>query len=111
MLARGPAAVLVTDGPAPVIIQTTTTERSVPAPGVDVVDTVGAGDAFVAGFLTWWSTRGLGRDDTVNDEALVQATTAAVEVAAAACTVRGANLPDGFAWSRAAADPLGLTPS
>jgi sugar/nucleoside kinase (ribokinase family) len=54
---------------------------------------VGAGDALVASFLTWWSDHSLTRADTADTEALVNATTVAVEVAALACTVRGANLP------------------
>jgi sugar/nucleoside kinase (ribokinase family) len=60
---------------------------------------VGAGDAFVAAFLTWWSDRALSRADVVDVEALVEATGAAIRVAVAACTVRGANLPDDFRWS------------
>lgn len=110
LLALGPAAVLVTNGPAPVIVHTADTEQPVPVPHVDVVDTIGAGDAFVAAFLTWWSNHSLSRPDASNAQALAQATAAAVEVAAAACTVRGANLPDRFAWSRTGqAAPLGLT--
>jgi fructokinase len=109
LLALGPAAVLVTDGPAAVTIHTAKTERSVPVPEVDIVDTIGAGDAFVAALLTWWSNHKLNRDDVDNAYALVEATAAAIEVAAAACTVRGANLPDTFAWSLTGpADPLRL---
>jgi fructokinase len=108
LLALGPAAVLVTNGPAPVIVHTADTEQPVPVPHVDVVDTIGAGDAFVAAFLTWWSNRSLSRPDASNAQALAQATAAAVEVAVAACTVRGANLPDRFAWSSTGqAAPLG----
>ncbi len=99
LLAHGPAAVLVTDGPAPVIIHTLDTERSVEVPEVEIVDTIGAGDAFVAALLTWWSSRSLKGSDLANAQALVEATAAAVQVAAAACTVRGANLPERFAWS------------
>jgi fructokinase len=100
LLALGPSAVLVTDGPAPVIIHTANAQRSVAVPEVEVVDTIGAGDAFVAALLTWWSNRSLTREDVVNAEALAQATAAATAVAAAACTVRGANLPEHFRWSR-----------
>ena len=108
LLRLGPAAVLVTDGPAAVTIHTANTERSVPVPEIDIVDTIGAGDAFVAAFLTWWSNRPLSRPDASNAQALAQATAAAVEVAVAACTVRGANLPDSFAWSSTGqAAPLG----
>jgi fructokinase len=71
----------------------------VPVPVVEVVDTIGAGDAFVAGFLTWWTTHALNQHDAGHLDALVKAATAAVEVAAADCTVRGANLPAEFRWS------------
>jgi fructokinase len=101
LVSDGPAAVVVTDGPAPVIVHTADAERSIPVPEVNIVDTVGAGDAFVAGFLTWWSGCGLSREDLSDAAGLTLATAAAVEVAAAACTVRGANLPAGFRWSRA----------
>jgi fructokinase len=101
LLGLGPAAVMVTDGPAPVIIHTANTERAVPVPEIDVVDTIGAGDAFVAAFLTWWSNRKLNRQDVDNADALAEATAAAIEVAVAACTVKGANLPENFVWSTA----------
>ena len=91
LLALGPTAVLVTDGPAPVIVHTANAESPVPVPEVDVVDTIGAGDAFVAAFLTWWSDHSLNRRDIGNASALVDATAAATGVAAVACTVRGAN--------------------
>jgi fructokinase len=109
LLTLGPAAVLVTDGPARVIVHTAEAERAIPVPAIDVVDTIGAGDAFVAGFLTWWANRSLHREDVANVDALMAATLAAVRVASAACTVRGANLPEGFDWpSTSQPDPLGL---
>jgi fructokinase len=101
LLELGPAAVLVTDGPTPVWIHTAAGERSMAVPEVDVVDTIGAGDAFVAGFLTWWCEHRRRRHDVVDLDALGQATAAGITVAAAACSVRGANLPDGFGWSGA----------
>jgi fructokinase len=106
LLELGPAAVIVTDGPAPVSIHTATGERSVRVPVVEVVDTIGAGDAFVAGFLTWWTAHALLQHDAANADALERAATAAVAVAAANCTMQGANLPAGFEWStRPAAAP------
>jgi fructokinase len=101
LLKLGPAAVLVTNGPTPVWIHTAAGERSITVPEVDVVDTIGAGDAFVAGFLTWWSEHGQRREDVVDADALGEATAAGITVAAAACSVRGANLPAGFGWSSA----------
>jgi fructokinase len=101
LLELGPAAVLVTDGPTPVWIHTAAGERSMAVPEVDVVDPIGAGDAFVAGFLTWWCVHGQRRADVADVNALGEATAAGITVAAAACSVRGANLPEGFGWSSA----------
>jgi fructokinase len=98
LLELGPAAVLVTDGPAPVAVHTVAAERPVAVPVVDVVDTIGAGDAFVAAFLTWWTNHSLKRSDAGNLDALVDATVAAISVAVADCTVQGATLPPGFLW-------------
>ena len=98
LLELGPAAVLVTDGPAPVTIHTPTEERSIPVPVADVVDTIGAGDAFVAAFLTWWTAHALTQHDTADTDTLHRAATAAIEVAAANCTMPGANLPANFRW-------------
>jgi fructokinase len=100
LLELGPSAVLVTDGPAPVIVHTANTQHSVSVPAVEIVDTIGAGDAFVAGFLAWWSNNSMHRADVVNALALAEATAAAIRVAVAACTVRGANVPEGFKWSK-----------
>ena len=98
LLELGPAAVLVTDGPAPVTIHTPTEERSIPVPVADVVDTIGAGDAFVAAFLTWWTAHALTQHDTADTDTVHRAATAAIEVAAANCTMPGANLPASFRW-------------
>ncbi len=99
LLELGPATVLVTDGPAPATVLTEEDKRSIPVPVIEVVDTIGAGDAFVAGFLTWWTAHALNHHDAAQPDALVRAATAAIRVAAAACTVRGANLPADFRWS------------
>ena len=37
--------------------------RELASPAVEVVDTIGAGDAFMGGFLACWRRGGLGRDD------------------------------------------------
>jgi fructokinase len=100
LLALGPAAVLVTDGPSPVRIITAAGERSVPVPAVQILDTVGAGDAFVAACLVGWGEAGVRREDLGNPDALAEVAGEAVRVAAAACTVSGANLPAGFLRAR-----------
>ena len=60
---------------------------------VDVVDTVGAGDAFHAGFLGWFEARGrlsLAAMAAWTPEDVAQAMAYAVTVSARVCTVRGA---------------------
>jgi fructokinase len=96
LLGLGPAAVLVTDGPAPVRLLTAAGERAVPVPPVQILDTVGAGDAFVAAFLAGWEQAGLRREDLGDPDALAEVAGGAVQVAAAACTVAGASLPAGY---------------
>lgn len=98
LLASHPSAVLVTDGGGPVTVHTADGERTVRVPAVDVVDTVGAGDAFVAGFITWWCDQGCGRDQAGDLGLLTEAARAAATVAAATCRTAGANLPEDFAW-------------
>lgn len=99
LLAVGPSAVLLTDGPEPVAVLTAPAERLVPVPEVDVVDTIGAGDAFLAAFLAWWPGHSPSRKHVTDVDALEEATSAAVQVAAAACTVRGADLPESLDWT------------
>ena len=53
ILERGAHLVLLTRGSHGALAKTTTSRVEVSAPTVDVVDTVGAGDAFNAGFLSW----------------------------------------------------------
>jgi fructokinase len=103
LLDGGPAAVLLTDGPHPVTIITTESERTVAVPDVAVTDSVGAGDAFVAGFLMTWSARPH-RPRPLDPDELAHATSAAVLVASAACRVPGAGLPDDVVWRPAAAN-------
>lgn len=103
LLEHQPAAVLVTDGGGPVTVHTAGGERRVPVPRVDVADTVGAGDAFVAGFLAWWCERGCDRTQAGELDLLTEGVRVAVAVSAATCTTAGADLPDGFAWPPSAA--------
>jgi fructokinase len=98
LLRRGPRAVILTHGAQPVTVHIDGAELEVAVPSVDVVDTIGAGDAFVAAFLAWWAASGFVKDDLTDEEALLAATTAAVRVAATTCTRAGANPPDRPEW-------------
>jgi fructokinase len=60
---------------------------------VDVIDAIGAGDAFGGGFLAWWRSRGLGRDALADDALVLEATRFAALVAAITCTRPGASPP------------------
>ena len=93
LLERGPRVVLLTAGAAGVTVLTPAGRSHVPAPAVTVVDTIGAGDSFTGGFTAWWATHGLGRDDLADAEAVGRAVAAAAQVAALACTRRGADPP------------------
>jgi fructokinase len=59
----------------------------------EVVDTIGAGDAFGGGFLAWWASRGLGRDDLAREDLLVEAARYAAVVAARTVARAGASPP------------------
>ena len=93
LLERGPGCVLVTDGPRPTVVLTARGRRSIPVPEVVVRDTVGAGDAFSAGMLAWWTTRGLGRAELADLDRLEAAATWATRVAAKTCERAGAQPP------------------
>jgi fructokinase len=93
ILDRGPAAVLVTAGGRPVQLVTPTRMTELSVPAVRVVDTVGAGDAFGAGFLAAWTGAGRGRDALGDDAALAAATRFAIEVGSRTTTRAGADSP------------------
>lgn len=80
LLDMGPRLVVVTMGGRGAFYASESSEGQIPAFDVEVVDTTGAGDAFVAGFLNGLAISGL--DDPLEDEdtvrsALVRATAAA----------------------------------
>ncbi len=102
LLDAGPAAVIVTAGASPVTVITPDHGRTVPVAEVDVVDTVGAGDGFVAGLLAWWARNSYSRRHAADVDLVAEGAQAAVAVASAACTVAGADLPAGFGWPQAA---------
>ena len=93
MVVRGPAAALVTDGEAPVRVVTRSTMVELPVPSVPVVDTVGAGDAFGAGFVAAWTDAGHGRADLHDLDEVVAAARYAITVGAVTATRHGADPP------------------
>jgi fructokinase len=93
LLDQGPALGLLTRGPNGALVITRTAEVAVPAPRAKVVDTIGAGDAFGGGFLSWWSEHELTRDDLGTIDLAVEATAFACLVAARTCSRPGAEPP------------------
>jgi fructokinase len=93
LLERGPAAVLLTHGGRGATVISAAGETAIPAPPADVVDTIGAGDAFGGGWLAAWISGGLGRADLGDFDALVRTTRFAAQVAARTCEQSGAEPP------------------
>jgi fructokinase len=86
-------AVLLTAGAADTTVVTAAGERSVPVNEGPVIDTIGAGDSFTAGFLTWWMASRRAVDDLANLKAVVPAVEAAHQVAVVVLGRRGADPP------------------
>ena len=108
MLERGPAAVLLTRGPDGATVFTAAGDVPIDPVEADVVDTIGAGDAFSGGFLAWWSSRGLGRDELGSQELVVAAARFASVVAARTVARAGAS-PPGLVVGVADGEPLRLS--
>ncbi|GLW66915.1 ribokinase [Actinomadura rubrobrunea] len=98
-LAAGPALVVVTFGGEGAVGMTAAAQVRQPALPVDVVDTVGAGDAFTAGMLDWLANADLLGGDRRARLARLDRTSlrdmlrAAATVAAITCTRQGAEPP------------------
>jgi fructokinase len=60
---------------------------------VQVVDTIGAGDAFLGGLLSWWHRTGLSRADLADTAQVIEAARFACRVAALTCSRHGADPP------------------
>lgn len=92
----GQALVVVTQGGRGALAVTGQAVLRVQAPQVDVVDTVGAGDAFMSGVLSWlwqhgaWSRAAL---ESLTGEQVTDLLNFAAKVAAITCTRAGANPP------------------
>lgn len=93
LLAGGASVALVTLGGDGALVVTEEETVAVEAPSTDVVDTIGAGDAFMGAFLARWRVDECGRDDLGDVEALVDATRFACRVAAVTCSRAGADPP------------------
>jgi fructokinase len=93
LLQAGPRVVLLTRGPDGVQVVTGAGDVPVPAPEVEVADTIGAGDAFGGGFLAWWHSQGFGRDELADQDAVVAAATFGALVAARTVERPGASPP------------------
>jgi fructokinase len=89
---RATVALLTRGGDGAVVI-TPEREVEVSAPPAQVVDTIGAGDAFIGSFLAHWRERGLGRDALADLDATVESSRFACLVAARTCERAGASPP------------------
>lgn len=93
VLDHGANVLCVTEGAKGVTAITRTGRVSVPAEKVDVVDTVGAGDTFNAGFLAGLHKAGALTKETPSDDVLRAALTLGAKSAAITVSRAGANPP------------------
>ena len=93
LLDRGVGAVVLTRGSEAARAWCAGGEVTVPVPEVEVVDTVGAGDAFGGAFLARWLEQGYGRGELARPELLEEVVTFAARAAAINCTRAGAEPP------------------
>jgi fructokinase len=90
LLAPGAVALVTLGARGALVVRPEGKVVALPAVPVDVVDTIGAGDAFLGGFLHAWQADGLGRAGVADDAAVRAATEAALAAAARAVSVAGA---------------------
>ena len=93
LLGHAGAVALVTLGAEGALVMSGDDVVAVEAPQVEVVDTIGAGDAFTGAFLADWCARGHGRAELGDRDELAEATRFACRVAAVTCTRAGADPP------------------
>jgi fructokinase len=89
----GTRVVLLTDGPAPIRAFVAGAEHEVPAPAVEVVDTIGAGDTFGGAFLACLVQANGRRSSAGDPDAVLRATRFAARASAMVCRRAGANPP------------------
>ena len=93
LLAGDRSVALVTLGARGALVVTAADVREVRSPPVEVVDTIGAGDAFMGSFLAHWRGRGLGRADLARLDDVAGAAAFACRIAALTCARAGADPP------------------
>jgi fructokinase len=93
LLVDGPTVGILTRGGDGAVVVTPDRDVVVTSPKVAVVDTIGAGDAFAGGFLSWWRERGHGADALGDLDTVVEAAGFACLVAARTCERPGASPP------------------
>ena len=93
LLERGPAVVLLTRGAQGATVVAAAGDTPIAPVAAEVVDTIGAGDAFGGAFLAWWVSRDLGRGDLGHDDLVVEAARFAAAVAARTVAEAGASPP------------------
>jgi fructokinase len=93
LLDQGADLVLLTRGGEGVTVLSPGFETDVPAPRVEVVDTIGAGDAFCGAFLAWWTSEARDAADLGREDVVVAAARFACLVAARTCERAGADPP------------------
>jgi fructokinase len=108
LLDHGPAVVLLTRGSDGATALTAACDVPIAPVATEVVDTIGAGDAFSGGFLAWWSSHGLGRGDLSSAQLVVDAAQFASVVAARTVAQAGAS-PPALAAGVVESAPLQLT--
>ncbi len=93
ILDQGARVVLVTGGELDTTIVSHAGACDVAVERAEVVDTIGAGDAFTAGFVTWWLAAGGPLAELSETPCVVAAVQAAHTVAAVVVGRRGADPP------------------
>ena len=106
LLDHGPTVVLLTRGAQGATVVGPAGDTPIAPVATEVVDTIGAGDAFGGAFLAWWVSRDLGRDELADDELVAEAARFASVVAARTVAQPGASPPR--LAPQAAGRPLGI---
>jgi fructokinase len=89
----GAHCVVLTDGAEPVTVLTADFHFTADVARTSVVDTVGAGDALVGGFVTWWTAHALTPSDLDDQAMLAAAIDAAIDISRVTCQRAGASPP------------------